>query len=347
MGWLSDMFSSSSEQRVEPKKMDINQRRVYDDLNEYMFGTSDVQGERFDPEYYLRNNPEVARGLGINVNRPLTAKDLKRVEKYHNQYKDFDPFYYIKQNPEIAAELGITADDLVPDGTKEGHDRSQDARKKLKNHYKKVGQYQGLQANDYQTYDPNAAPIASYQDRFAEDFGYTQGANQDYLNSVLGANNQYSGVLQSMADRNARISDTPMQITGAGLSGPMSFTSGTQRRAEDNAANYLSAINQLAKENAQAQNIYDTTYTPNALDNAWMGILAGQDADNFQKRMALGTTEITSTPSAADALTGIISALTGVVSGGANIANASNTPTGAASAGGGGYNTPSGFVLGS
>ena len=341
MGWLSDVFSSSTEQKVTPKKMDIDQRRVYDDAKEYWFGTSSIEGERFDPEYYIRNNPEIAKGLGININRPLTAKDLKRVEKYHNKYRDFDPLYYIKQYPEIAEKLGVKASDLVPDGTKKQHDIVEAATKKLKQHFKTTGQYDGLQGNAYQTYDPEAEQIKSYQDRFTEDFGYTQGANQDYLNSVLGANNQYSGVLQQMADRNAGISRTPIQLTGAGLSGPVAFTSGTQRRAEDNAANYYGLLNQLAKENAQSQNIYDTTYTPNALDNAWMNILRGEDESNYNKRLQLGTTTTTSTPSPMDAITGILATMSGIGSGAADIKNAFGKKATTS-----GYDTPSGYVLG-
>ena len=310
-----NFFESASETRTKPKKMTIEQRRINDDLNEYIFGTPASEGEKFDPEYYIRSNPEVAAGLGINIDRPLTAKDLKRVEKYHNQYKDFDPLYYAQQNPEVLAELGLTTADLSGEGSKK-------AANKLKQHFKTVGQYEGLKGNDYETYDKNANSIASYEDRYAADYGAIQNADQAYLDTVTGANNNYANTLQQLVDQQKQFATTPIKISGVGFTGsPLVGMTKSGRNSLNYVTDQLGTLNQIAAQNAALQKSFDTTYTPYGLQNEWMGVLQGQDDENYNRRMREGKTRTTNSSGTLGNITSGVSALS-------DIANAGMTATG-------------------
>jgi hypothetical protein len=280
---------------------DEDQLKMWEGFTELLFGSPTDEFDRFDVDYYIKNNPDVRQKLKIKDPGNITDKDRERAKKYYNSAKSFDADYYLQNNTDVAESLGIDVNNM----TKKDKERA-------KKHWSKIGQYENRAANDAVTYDPESLVAKSYQDRLAEDIDYTKQADQTFIDTLSNikdnrntANNDYSGTLQQLMERDLGLAtSTPIMLSGPGLSGPVAFSSGTQRRAADNVTERGGIINQLANaiaDNntgfAQAQNQFANMYTPNRAENEYMSYLqnlnAAQDALRYSTPTTVSTGETT------------------------------------------------------
>ncbi|MDY6827228.1 MAG: hypothetical protein SVV67_08695 [Bacillota bacterium] len=272
---------AKNKEETAAAERDEGQQKLWDEFQSFLFGSPDKEYERFDIDYYIKNNPEVSGKLKIDPGN-ITDKDRKKAEKYYKSGASIDADYYILNNPDIVEAFGIDLNNIT--------DKD---RKKAKRHWEKYGQYEGRQASDAQTYDPDTVIEKSYRERLGEDIDYTKNADTsliDALSNITASKNEadekYGGTLQELMDTYSGVANaSPVNVSGAGISGgPWQLTTGSQRRAADNIADWGGVLNKLAYstgENdlalAQAQNALAHTYTPNKIENEYMNYLQGRN----------------------------------------------------------------------
>ena len=85
-GW--DILTGQGEQKAKNKEVrtaaqrDREQKKVFDDWFASMYGQPE---DKFDADYYLKNNKDVAEKYGIDINN-ITEKDKKKAKKHYDKF---------------------------------------------------------------------------------------------------------------------------------------------------------------------------------------------------------------------------------------------------------------------
>ena len=221
---------------------------------------------------------------------------------------EFDAKTYLTENPEVAEELKIDPNNI---GKK--------AASKAKQHYENYGKAAGLNAW------PEDSKVQSLWQRLVDDTEWKKASDQAALSSLAetGVEKRQASYGQSNALQNLIYGPTglplagsnPIQITGPGLSGaPLQFTTGTQRRAHDNAVTDLESRKKALQEVVankedliQKQNIFNNTYTPNVAQNQYFDILQqlATAQDKLRYSLPSATNTATTDPSGMEKLGGM------------------------------------------
>jgi hypothetical protein len=213
-----------------------------------------------------------------------------------NEYRRYSIDEFIEKNSDVAKELGIDPKNITPNDRVRAEE------------YMRSVQAQSGMSGPASAMLGERVTIDPYRDRIAQDIGYTQQNDQALLDALSGitgdrnaANEQYGGTIQGLMDSWGGLANSaPINLTGAGLSGPVQFATGSQRNAANNMTGWAGTLNDIANATAnnntvlaQIENQVANAYTPNRAQNEYLNYIGGLNAQNDQLRYGTPTTTST------------------------------------------------------
>jgi hypothetical protein len=172
--------------------MTPEQERMYRDLMNLIYGIN-PSDERFDAEYYLSENPEIAAEINQRVDRYM-----KQGGDYSQKDLTFDPV----SSQWKAPDGSVVANPFSPDRKQEiGKTRQELTEDFARQHWEETGKHKGLQGSAPREGD-EASVVKPYRERLAEDIEYRKGVDTGYADRMGGLREDYLSELgNSFVDR--------------------------------------------------------------------------------------------------------------------------------------------------
>ena len=242
MGIINDLAGSGVNQSKAKNKeartaapRDSAQQQIFDDFMTYLYGQPE---DKFDAEYYLKNNKDVADKYGIDVNN-ISEKDKKKAEKHYNKF---------------GKEEGRAAYDASMDQTPYRERLEEDTGYK--------------QGNDQQL----LSSILDTNSRIRENNQRTYGNLEDLANSQRGLSKSFVNV------SGAGVTGSPIPVQTRGMQNALNYVTGQEGALNQLANATANLNLQGAQAVNQYQNAYTPNRAANEYMNYIQSLSDKQDA---------------------------------------------------------------------